>query len=231
MINRHASGVLLVLAALTGALAGCDPDELLNVDSPSRIPAENLEAPENAELMVNSAIADFECAAGAYFVVSGLIGEELKDGLQTADRYPYDQRTLTANDNRYQNFACDAIGPYVPLQTARASADRVQRYLEQWTDAQVSPFSRNSGIAAMALYGGYSRIYLGEGFCSMAFSSVFGTEIVYGGEVTRDSVFGEAEARFAQAIAAATAPGRLQFHPPRVADGVAFQRGVQRRRI
>ena len=204
MINRHASTVLL--AALTGALIGCDPDELLNVDSPSRIPAENLEAPENAELMVNSAIADFECAAGAYFVVSGLIGEELKDGLQTADRYPYDQRTLTANDNRYQNFACEAIGTYLPLQTARASADRVQRYLEQWTDAQVSPFNRNSGIVAMALYGGYARVYLGEGFCSMAFSSVFGTEITYGGEITRDSVFGQAEAKFTEAIAAASAP-------------------------
>ena len=204
MINRHA--ITVVLAALTGALIGCNPDELLNVDSPSRIPAENLEAPENAELMVNSAIADFECAAGAYFVVSGLIGEELKDGLQTADRYPYDQRTLTANDNRYQNFSCENIGAYLPLQTARASADRVQRYLEQWTDAQVSPFNRTSGIAAMALFAGYSRIYLGEGFCSMAISSVFGTEITYGGEISRDSVFGQAETKFTEAIAAASAP-------------------------
>ena len=214
MINRltHGrvvarAGVLLALAAVAGSLSACDPDKLLNVDSPSRIPAENLESPGNAELMVNSAIADFECAAGAYFVVSGLIGEELKDGLQTADRYPYDQRSLTPADRRYQAFGCEAIGTYLPLQTARASADRVQRYLQQWTDAEVAPFNRTSGIAAMALVGGYSRVYLGEGFCSMSISTVFGTEISYGGEISRDSVFGQAEAKFNEAIAAATAPG------------------------
>src|SRR5688500_4111965 len=202
------AGVMLALAAIVGALAACDPDELLDVDSPSRIPAEVLESPGNAELMVNSAIADFECAAGAYFVVSGLIGEELKDGLQTADRYPYDQRSLTPADRRYQAFGCaaDSIGTYRPLQTARASADRVQRYLEQWTDAEVLPFSRTSGIAAMALLGGYSRVYLGEGFCSVAISSVFGDEVVYGGEISRDSVFRQAVTKFTQAIAAATAP-------------------------
>ena len=201
------AAVLLALAATVGSLAACDPDELLNVDSPSRIPAVVLETPANAELMVNSAIADFECAAGAYFVVSGLIGEELKDGLQTADRYPYDQRSLTPADRRYQAFDCQSIGTYLPLQTARASSDRVQRYLEGWSDAEVAPFNRNSGIAAMALIGGYSRIYLGEGFCSMAISSVFGSEITYGGEISRDSVFKQAETKFTQAIAAATAPG------------------------
>ncbi|HEU5183724.1 MAG TPA: RagB/SusD family nutrient uptake outer membrane protein [Gemmatimonadaceae bacterium] len=200
------AGVLLTLAAMAGSLSACDPDELLNVDSPSRIPAENLESPANAELMVNSAIADFECAAGAYFVVSGLIGEELLDGLQTADRYPYDQRSLTPADRRYQAFDCTAIGTYLPLQTARASADRVQRYLEQWTDAEVAPVNRTSGIATMALYGGYARIYLGEGFCSMAISSVFGTEVNYGGEISPDSVFRQAETKFTEAIAAATAP-------------------------
>ena len=201
------AGVLLAFAAMVGSLGACDPDELLNVDSPSRIPAEILESPANAELMVNSAIADFECAAGAYFVVSGLIGEELKDGLQTADRYPYDQRSLTPADRRYQAFDCQSIGTYLPIQTARASSDRVQRYLEGWSDAEVAPFNRNSGIARMALIGGYSRIYLGEGFCSMAISTVFGSEITYGGEIDRDSVFAQAEAKFTQAIAAATAPG------------------------
>jgi starch-binding outer membrane protein, SusD/RagB family len=203
----RATGMIMVVAVV-GSLAACDLDELLNAESPSRVPATVLETPGNAELMVNSAIADFECAAGAYFVVSGLIGEELKDGLQTADRYPYDQRSLTPADRRYQAFGCaaDSIGTYRPLQTARASADRVQRYLEQWTDAEVLPFSRTSGIAAMALLGGYSRVYLGEGFCSVAISSVFGDEVVYGGEISRDSVFRQAVTKFTQAIAAATAP-------------------------
>lgn len=204
------AGVTLMLVAILGSLAACDLDKLLNAGSPSRVPAVILETPGNAELMVNSAIADFECAAGAYFVVSGLIGEELKDGLQTADRYPYDQRILTPVDRRYQAFACDAIGTYLPIQTARASADRVQRYLETWTDAQVTPFNRTSGIVMMALLGGYSRIYLGEGFCSAAISSVFGDEVIYGGEISRDSVFKQAVTKFTQAINASTAADSLR---------------------
>ena len=218
MLNRFTDGrrrqaamrttVTLMVMAAVGSLGACDLDELLNAESPSRVPATVLETPGNAELMVNSAIADFECAAGAYFVVSGLIGEELKDGLQTADRYPYDQRSLTPADRRYQAFGCaaDSIGTYRPLQTARASADRVQRYLEQWSDAEVLPFNRTSGIATVALLGGYSRIYLGEGFCSVAISSVFGSEVVYGGEISRDSVFRQAVTKFTEAIAAAAAP-------------------------
>jgi hypothetical protein len=203
---RAGAGILLMSAMVVVSLVACDPDKLLDVDSPSRIPAEILEAPENAELMVNSAIADFECALGAYIVVSGLIGEELKDGLQTADRWPYDRRSLTAADRRYQAFDCQSIGTYLPLQTARASADRVQRYLEQWTDAQVGSFNRMRGIGRMALLGGYSRIYLGEGFCTVAISYVFGSETTYGGEISRDSVFKEAEAKFTQALAAVTSP-------------------------
>jgi hypothetical protein len=209
MISRHICvrprlAMILALVGAVGALTACDPDQLLDVDSQSRIPAELLEVPANAELMVRAALGDFECAAGAYFVVSGLIGEELKDGLQTADRYPYDQRTLSPVDRRYQAFDCQSIGTYQPLQTARASADRALRYLEQeWTDAQVAPYNRTTGIVTAALIGGYSRIYLGEGFCSMAISSVFRDETIYGGEITRDSVFRQAETKFSQVITVA----------------------------
>ena len=81
----------LASAALLAAIAACDLSNALDVDAPSRIPAETLETPANATLLVNSAIGDFECAYGAYVVAGGLIGEELVDGAQTADRYPYDR--------------------------------------------------------------------------------------------------------------------------------------------
>src|SRR5207245_1656260 len=74
-----------------GAVA-CDTNKILSVEAPSRIPAAGLEGPANAQLLLNGAISDFECAFGSYVVVSGLISEELDDATQTADRYPYDRR-------------------------------------------------------------------------------------------------------------------------------------------
>ncbi len=92
---RHTAMVVLVgLVA-----AGCDLfNNALQVQTPSNIPAGSLEVPANAGLLVNSAIGDFECAAGAYAAMSGLITDELKDATQTADRYPYEggERPLPA---------------------------------------------------------------------------------------------------------------------------------------
>jgi len=69
---RHTAMVVLVgLMAATG----CDLfNNALEVQTPSNVPASGLEVPGNAGLLVNSAIGDFECAAGAYAAMSGLIG-------------------------------------------------------------------------------------------------------------------------------------------------------------
>lgn len=193
---------LLLAAALAGAAAACD--DLLEVDTPSRIPAEELENPGNAALLVNSAIADFECAFGSYVVLGGLIGEELVDATQTADRYPYDRRDISPADRRYSVNGCVALGVYTPLQSARSAADNVLASLEGWTDAEVP--GRALLTTRAALYAGYSRILLGEGFCS-ATASNFGADgsIVYGGELTPVQVLTQAEELFTRAITAAQA--------------------------
>ena len=87
----------LLLACMLPA-AACE--SLLDVEAPSRIPAEDLESPAQAALLLNGAKADFECAFGAYVGVSGLIGDELDDATQTADRFPYDRRSLASSDTR-----------------------------------------------------------------------------------------------------------------------------------
>ena len=116
----------LVAAALVVATACSDT---LKVASPSRIDANSLESPNNAKLLVTGAISDFECAFGAYIVAGGLIGDELMDATQTADRYPYEQRTITSASTRYATGSCTAVGTYSPLQTARVSADTIRRLL------------------------------------------------------------------------------------------------------
>jgi hypothetical protein len=193
------------LAALLAGTAACDG--LFDVENINRVPAEQTEVPGNAALLVNGAAGLFECALGAYVVAGGLIGEELVDATQTANRYPYDQRTILPTDARYSTFGCAALGTYTPLNAARGAADRVLGLLDGWTAEQVGA-DRDLLIARAALYAGYSLTLLGEGFCSATISSLDANgDVVFGTELTRQQVWTEAEARFTRTIAAAQAAG------------------------
>lgn len=205
--RRH--GVLLAGAAAVVALAtivACNQDKLLAVESTSRIQAGTLETPANAQLLVSGAGGDFDCAFGAYVVAGGLIGEELSDATQTADRYPYDQRVLTPKDARYSTFGCTALGVYSPLQTARVSANNVRRLLEGWTDQEVA--NRSVLLATATAYEAYSMLLLGEGFCSTVFSTFNPDKTTnFGTEITSQTALDSAIARFTQAIDVARAAG------------------------
>ena len=73
-----------VLFALLGMLGACH--SLLEVDSPLRIPATNLNDPTLAPQLVASAIGDFECAFGDY----------VSDVAQITDEF-YGTASLAAN--------------------------------------------------------------------------------------------------------------------------------------
>ena len=196
---RHATRLALMVAAV---LTACGNP--LEVETTSRIPAENVEVPANARLLVDGAIADFECAYASYVVQSATVGEEFIYAQQTADRVPSDRRNTLPTDGRYATNSCVGLGIYTPLQTARQSSETVLRYLKGWTDAEVA--NRTKLIAFTAAYAGYSYLLLGEGFCTLAFSSINPDRtIAYGGEVSRDSAFRIAVARFTESIAAAQA--------------------------
>jgi hypothetical protein len=207
--SRFVAITATVLA--TGLFAACDSEKLLEVRSPTRVPAEALESdPANANLFVNSAIANFDCALGSYIVAGGLIGEELQDATQTASRYPYDQRNVQPDQAHYSTFGCEAIGVYAPLQTARVSANSIRRRLEGWTDVQVDAANANRRrelLATAAAYEAYAILLLGEGFCTTTISTIDlatgSTE--YGGELSRAEAFTQAEERFTQAITEAQA--------------------------
>ncbi|MDQ3387984.1 MAG: hypothetical protein M3483_00620, partial [Gemmatimonadota bacterium] len=193
---------LVAVAALS--LGACD--SLLDVDSPGAIPAANLNDPGSASLLLNGAIGDFECAFGSYVVMSGLIGEELVDATQTADRWPYDRRDVQASDRRYGEFGCTSLGVYTPLSTARWQAENILGKLQGWTDAEVP--NRTSQIAVAAAYSGYSHLLLGEGFCS---GVLLDAQLVPGGEVARADVLGRAIERFGTAIDAARTSGNTEI--------------------
>jgi hypothetical protein len=189
----------LLLATLAPALlAACEDITSTTQQAPSRVVANNLYVPANAQLLVTSAIGDFECALTNYIVAAGLVGDELADAELAQVGWDYDRRTIVPALTTYAGQACGATqvpSLYTPLSVARFDADKILTALQGWTDAQVP--NRQALIGQAAAYAGYSLVLLGEGMCSAA--------IDVGPELSRAQLNAEAENRFTTAIAAATA--------------------------
>lgn len=215
-MNRKARATIWITVAVAAAIA-CDTlKNPLSVQPASRIPAGTLEVSQNAKLLSDGAMGDFECAFNSYVAQGGTIGEEFIYAQQTADRAPYDRRTTTQNDTRYATNDCTTLGVYTPLQVARESNENILAHLKAWTDAEVSAGSgspnRTNLMAFAAAYAGYAYVLLGEGFCTMAISTInLDKSITYGGEIQRDSVFKLAVARFTEAIAFAQTAGNASI--------------------
>src|SRR5947208_14979772 len=165
----RARGLALAVAGLALAAACYDAGKILDQDAPSRVTASDLENPAYAQLLVNSAIGDFECALTQYIVATGLVGDELIDAQLAQVGWDYDRRTIFPSSGPYGLFACGVTqvpALYTPLSVARFDADKILRLLQGWTDAQVT--NRSSLIATAAVYAGYSLELLGEAMCSAA---------------------------------------------------------------
>jgi hypothetical protein len=200
-VTRFAVSAVLA-AGLGVTLAACRDLTSLEQETPSRIGAGDLERPENATLLVRSAIGDFECALANYVVAGGLVGDELANANLTNRLWDYDRRTILPTNDVYSTNECGSDPTvYTVLSTARYDADNALRLLDGWTDEQVS--GRIGLIATAAAYAGYSLVLLGEGMCSAA--------IDVGPELAPAQVLAEAEARFTRAIDAATAAGDDQI--------------------
>jgi hypothetical protein len=188
-------GTGLALSLL--ATAACSDITALKQKNPSAISTGTLFKPENAQLIVNGAIGDFECAFNRYVVGSGLLGDELAAAFSRIENFDYDRRTMATN-HPYGTGTCNSSqipGVYTTLSVARAAGDTAMSKLEGWTDEQVP--NRVKLIGQSAAYAGYSLVLLGEGMCSAA--------INVGPELTPAQLFAEARARFDKAISSATA--------------------------
>jgi hypothetical protein len=199
--GRAVRTALAAFAAVSLAATACNTlDDALNVDAPGRLPGDSLDDPTYAPLLVSGAVADFDCALGSFVVMGGLVTDELIDATQTADRWPYDRRNVQSSDGRYGTSTCENLGVYTPIATARWSADNALAKLQGWTDAQMpAGTSRAELIAVAAAYSAYSRVLLGEMFCTAAIDT--------GPELTSRQILEQAEERFGQAIDAATVAG------------------------
>ena len=199
----------VLLVALVGS-AGCNLDEIIQVEPPDRVTEDVLNDAAQAQLLVASAQGTFECAYGGYALAAALTSGEF-NSLGNTTAFSYDRRDpqpaggfvgIYANGDCAVTPAVNSTpGVYPPLSSARWFADETVRRLEGWTDEQVP--NRQSLIATAAMYAGYSMLLLGESMCSIALDA--------GPELESPAVFALAEERFNKAITAAEASGNTEI--------------------
>src|SRR6266700_3164795 len=122
----------LAAAIALAALLACN--QLLDVNATDRVPAELIDDPAQASLMVNSAVGDFECGIGSFVVVEAIISDEFSDAQLGAAAWPYDRRDAnTQPGGIYGTNPCTSNqnpGVYTPMSTARWSADHALTNLQ-----------------------------------------------------------------------------------------------------
>ncbi|HTJ23932.1 MAG TPA: RagB/SusD family nutrient uptake outer membrane protein [Gemmatimonadaceae bacterium] len=192
-------GALYVLLPLAAGVA-CREVTTLEQSNPGSLSAATLYTPDNAQILVNGAIGDFECAFSRYVAGSGLFTDEMSDAISNPTNFDFDRRTLATNGSYGTGTCGNNQQPpiYTTLSTARASNDTVLAKLRGWTDAEMpASVNRTKLIGQAAAYAGYSLVLLGEGMCSAALN--------VGPELQPADLFAEAKIRFDSAIVAATA--------------------------
>jgi len=186
-----------VLAVMLAVTAGCDLSSVLRQDQPESVSGDALDNPAALGPLMSGTIGDFECAMGSYGFIGGLMSDELEDSGLSLGRWSYDRRRPDPNDGSAQGYAvagCPQLqsGVYLPLSTARFTAEDVMRRLENFTDNQVA--DRQGKIATAALYAGFTFAVLGEAMCTAAVNA--------GPELSRANLQDSAVAYFTAAIAA-----------------------------
>lgn len=194
MIVRRA----LQFSTLAVVAAACTDLTALEQQNPGQLGAATLYVPGNAQLLVNGAIADFECAFSRYVIGTGLFTDELSVAIGAVSNFNYDRRTVLPTE-AYGNATCGSNQQppiYTTLSVARASADTVLAKLEGWTDAQMAAgVNRTRLIAQSSAYAGWSLLLLGESMCTAA--------INLSPAMTPAQLFDEARLRFDKAVTAA----------------------------
>jgi starch-binding outer membrane protein, SusD/RagB family len=192
MLGACATAAVVVAGLVTVA---CRDITSLQQSNPGQL-GTSIFTPANANLIVNSSRADFECAYNGYIVATGLFTDELANAISATGNYDLDRRTFTPGAT-YGTATCNsqqAAPLYTPLSAARASNDTAVAKLESWTDADVPNRSKLIGVAST--YAGYSLVLMGESMCSAA--------INLGPELQPPQLFAQAKIRFDTAVVAAT---------------------------
>jgi len=159
---RRASLSAVALASL--ALSGCDG--ILDVELPGQLVDSDVFTPDNAELLVNSAIADFECAYSMMSATLTTVGEESWAGTGGWGTAHGDYATLTPGQGHCPDNSDVDTDWWHGYERARLFSEAAyQRLSEEWTDVP----NRERLMATAAVYAGLVYDFLGSTFCEYAF--------------------------------------------------------------
>lgn len=154
-------GGLLALGIGVTACSGLD--NLLEVELPGELTADNVFQPRMAETVVLSAVAQIECGYSV-LVAAGSGREDV--WWRTSALYggwnQYQNERAANNDN----CADSPASWYLKFQAGRALAQQIYDDMDGWTDAQVP--NRQRLMAVAATYAGIAYQVLGEIFCELA---------------------------------------------------------------
>ena len=187
--SRRPGARVALLAVLVPALTACE--NALDVRIPGQVGANTLQNSGMSTTLVNSAIADFECAFVNYIGATGLLTDELIISTEFIAPSLWDQRRI-AEDNGNLTGTCTAFGfgVFRPLHTARYMAELAVETITGFPDADVP--NKQRLLATANAYAGYAYTLLGEAFCRVTVS---------GGPILQPAeVLALAEARFTSAI-------------------------------
>lgn len=160
------------LSALALVLASTGCDSLLDVDpSPDTVPEEELRRPTALQSRMIGAEANFFLAYDMAIVFGGLYTDELADPNNAIDerRVTEDNGLIGATDEAPEGID----GLWTPMQRAAFTSNQMQDDILAGSFGDLIPEPEGSPeLARMSLFAGYTKLVLGELFCSTAFNGV-----------------------------------------------------------
>jgi hypothetical protein len=180
------------------SLAACNG--LLEVSDPAALPEGQLTDPSVEQFVVNGAIGEFQFAYTSYVMWSGLLADE-----SFTDHTQASFRELSLHSFTDFNVTNEEV--FVNLQRARQAADdAADRVKTMQGENAVSSLN----VARALVYGGYSYVLLGEGFCEAPVNLSAG--------LSSAELLMRAIAHFDEGIAVATAAGKVAANAAAAAD-------------
>lgn len=186
---------LVASVALLAGTAGCE--DILEVDLPGDVTEEDLNTPGLADILVNSVIADFECAYNNYNFGSSGHSDEMWHSSGNLNQRNWGQRKVTRDFADYVSGTCGGAGygMWTTLHTARFQSEDVFERISAATEVT----DKESKLATVRTYGAFTYLYLGETFCQATIDG--------GAPMTPAQVLAIAQERFESALQLAQSSG------------------------
>jgi hypothetical protein len=185
----RATARAVALACFTGSITlgvtACDG--LLKVSNPGSLEDGQLDDPVLEPFIINGVVGEFQFAYTNYAFFSGVL----------ADEGFLDHTNINFKDfglHRFNDINTTNELVYGSLQQARQAADDATIRLKKIAGANAGS---NLNVARALIYGGYSYVFLGEGFCE--------APVNLSAPLSSKELLARAIARFDEGIAVATA--------------------------